>query len=280
MAQLVRNLPAVWETSVWSLGVEDSPGEGKGYLSPPVFWPREFHGLYIVHGVTKSRTQTEQLSLSTSPPVTLPSVVSHYCSSIKNEIMNGLYSQGYSLPSCHLWLSELDHKEGKMPKNWCLRSVVLEKTTEVPCTAKSNQSILREIKPEYSLEGLMLKLKLQYFGHLMWIHNSGKAPEAGKDWGQKEKRASEDEMTGWHHQCNEYELSKLGEGQGGLGCCSPWDHKEWHDWAAEQQQMNEIQNVCLAVAYSMLVCKDHRSTKCQYVKDPWNGIIVANKVAT
>ena len=44
--------------------------------------------------------------------------------------------------------------------------------------------------------------------------------------------------------------------------------------------MNEIQNVCLAVAYSMLVCKDHRSTKCQYVKDPWNEIIVANKVAT
>ena len=203
---MVKNPPTMWETWVWSLGWED-PLE-KGTATPPVFWPGESQGLYNLWGRKESDT-TEGLSLSTSPPVTLPSVVSHYCSSIKIEIMNGLYSQGYSLPSCHLRLSELDHKEGKMPKNWCLWSVVLEKTTEVPCTAKSNQSILREIKPEYSLEGLMLKLKLQYFGHLMWIHNSGKVPEAGKDWGQKEKRASADEMTGWHHQCNEYELGKL-----------------------------------------------------------------------
>ena len=56
-----------------------------------------------------------------------------------------------------------------MPKNWCFWNVVLEKTLESPWTArKSNQSILKEISPEYSLEGLMLKLKRQYFGHLMW----------------------------------------------------------------------------------------------------------------
>ena len=85
---------------------------------------------------------------------------------------------------------------------------------------RSNQSILKEINPEYSLEGLMLKLKLQYFGHL----NSqviGKDPDAGKDWRQKEKRASEDEMTGWHHQCNGHELGQTlrdGEGQRGLAC--------------------------------------------------------------
>ena len=70
----------------------------------------------------------------------------------------------------------------------------------VPLTAKgSNQSILKEINPEYSLERLMLKLKLQYFGHLMRTALIGKVPDAGKDCGQKERRVSEDEMAGWHH---------------------------------------------------------------------------------
>ena len=66
---------------------------------------------------------------------------------------------------------KLDHKEDWVPKNWCFSIVVLEKTLESPLGSKerrSNQSILKEISPEYSLEGLMLKLKLQYFGHLMW----------------------------------------------------------------------------------------------------------------
>ena len=57
----------------------------------------------------------------------------------------------------------------------------------------------------------------------------GKVPHAGKDWGQKEKRVSEYEMAGWHHQCNGHELGQTpgnGEGQGGLACCSPWGHKE------------------------------------------------------
>ena len=68
---------------------------------------------------------------------------------------------------------ELDHKEGWVLKNWCFWTVVLDKTFRVPWTARrSNQSILKEIDPEYSLEGLMLKLKLQYFGHLMWRVNS------------------------------------------------------------------------------------------------------------
>ena len=65
---------------------------------------------------------------------------------------------------------ELDHKESWVAKNWCFWTVVLDKTREslVPCTARrSNQLFLKEISPDYSLEGLMLKLKLQYFGHLM-----------------------------------------------------------------------------------------------------------------
>ena len=70
-------------------------------------------------------------------------------------------------------MCELDHKESWASKNWCFWAVVLEKTLESPLDCKEiNQSILKEISPEYLLEGLMLKLKLQYFGHLMWRTDS------------------------------------------------------------------------------------------------------------
>ena len=71
------------------------------------------------------------------------------------------------------WMWELNHKEGWVPKNWWFWTVVLEKTLRVPWNARrSNQSILKEINSEYSLEGLMLKLNVQYFGHLMRRANS------------------------------------------------------------------------------------------------------------
>ena len=70
----------------------------------------------------------------------------------------------------------------------------------VPWTARrSNQSILKEISPGISLEGMMLKLKLQYFGHLMRRVDSLEKTDAGRDWGQEEKGTTEDEMAGWHH---------------------------------------------------------------------------------
>ena len=90
------------------------------------------------------------------------------------------------------------------------------------------QSILKEINPDYSLEGLMLKL--QYFGCLMcmnWL--IGKYPDAGKNWRQEEKGMTEDEMVGSYHQLNGHEFEQTlgdGEGQGNLVCCSPWGHKE------------------------------------------------------
>ena len=82
----------------------------------------------------------------------------------------GLSSQSYGFSSSHVWMWELDHKESWAPKNWCFWTVVLEKTLESP--SRSNQSILKEISLEHSLEGLLLKLKLQYFGHLMWRTDS------------------------------------------------------------------------------------------------------------
>ena len=81
----------------------------------------------------------------------------------------------------------------------------------VPWIARrSNQSILKEISPEYSLEGLMLKLKLQIFGHMMWRF-LGNDPDAGKDWRWEEKGTTGDEMAGWHHQLNGLELNKVWE---------------------------------------------------------------------
>ena len=80
----------------------------------------------------------------------------------------GPFSQGYDFSSCHVWMWELDYKESWALKNWCFWIVVLEKTLESPLDCKEVQPVhLKEISPEYSLEELMLKLKLWYFGHLM-----------------------------------------------------------------------------------------------------------------
>ena len=86
---------------------------------------------------------------------------------------------------------------------WCWRRL-----SRVPLTARrSNQSILKEISPGCSLEGLMLKLKLQYFGHLIWRADSfEKTLDAGKNWRQEEKGTPEDEMVGWHHQLYGHEF--------------------------------------------------------------------------
>ena len=101
----------------------------------------------------------------------------------------------------------------------------------VPWTARrSNQSILKEITPGCSLEGLMLKLKLQFFGHLMGrVDSLEKTLMLG---GQEEKGMTKDEMVGWHHRLNGHEFEQtlgVGEGQGSLACCSPWGHRVGHD---------------------------------------------------
>ena len=100
----------------------------------------------------------------------------------------------------------------------------------VPWTAKrSNKSILKEIYPDYSLEELMLKLKLQYFGHLMQRADSlEKTLMLGKTE-QKEKGVTKNEMVGWHHCLNGHEFEQalgVGDGQGGLACCDSWGRKE------------------------------------------------------
>ena len=95
---------------------------------------------------------------------------------------------------------------------------------------RSSQSIQKEINPEYSLEGLMLKLKLQYFGYMMRRTDSlEKTLMLGKVERQEEKGLTEAQMVRWHHQLNgrEFEQTQVdSEGQESLVCCSPWGHKE------------------------------------------------------
>ena len=109
-------------------------------------------------------------------------------------------------------------------KLWCWRRLF-----RVSWTARRlNQSILKEINSEYSLEGLMLKLKLQYFGHpdaKNWLIK--KDPDAGKDWKREEKGMTEDELAGWHHRLHRHEFELwVGYRQGSLVCCSPRGRKE------------------------------------------------------
>ena len=114
-----------------------------------------------------------------------------------------------------------------------------------PWTARRwNQSILKETNPEYSLEGLMLKLKLQYFGHLMQSWLIRKNPDAGKDWRQEENGPTEVEMVGWHHRLNGCEFQQApgdGEGQRSLACFSTWGRKE----SDTTERLNSNQYSCL-----------------------------------
>ena len=117
-----------------------------------------------------------------------------------------------------------------------------------PCARRSNQSILKEISPGCSLEGMMLKLKLQYFGHLMRRVDSLEKTD-GRNWGQEEKGTTEDEMDGWHHRldgCRCEWTPRVGDGQGRLVCCNSWGRKEsdtterlnWLNWTVAQLVKN------------------------------------------
>ena len=106
-----------------------------------------------------------------------------------------------------------------------------QKSTVIPWTARrSNQSIRKEISPECSLEGLMLRLNSQYFGHLMLRTDSlEKTLMLGKTEGERRRGRQEDEMVGWHHQLDGHEFEQalgVGDGQRSLAYYSPWGRKE------------------------------------------------------
>ena len=134
---------------------------------------------------------------------------------------------------------------------WCWRRLL-----RVPWTARrSNQSILKDISPEYSLEGLMLKLKLQYFGHVMQRTDSlEKTLMLGKIEGRR-RRGRQDEMVGWHHRLDEHGFGwtpGVGDGQGGLVCCSPWGCKE----SDMTEQLNQTE-ISLTHSSPLQLSKSH-----------------------
>ena len=101
----------------------------------------------------------------------------------------------------------------------------------VPWTVRrTNQSILKEISPEYSLEGLVLKLKIQYLGHLVWRTDSlEKTLKLGKIEGGRRRGRQRMRLLGWHHWLDGHEFEQaagVGDGQGDQACCSPWGCKE------------------------------------------------------
>ena len=102
----------------------------------------------------------------------------------------GPSSQSYGFSSNHVWMWELEHKEGWVLKNWCFWIVVLEKHLECPLQRDQITSILKEINPEYSLEVLLLKLKLHYFGHIGGFLRGTTRISGSLSCGAREVRAS------------------------------------------------------------------------------------------
>ena len=138
-----------------------------------------------------------------------------------------LNKQNMQLYGCESWtVKRAERQRIDAFELWCWRRL-----WRVPWTARrSNQSILKEISPGISLEVMMLKLKLQYLGHLMWrVDSLEKTLMLGGIGGRRRRGTTEDEMAGWHHWLNGRESEWTpgdGDGQGGLACCDSWGRKE------------------------------------------------------
>ena len=147
-------------------------------------------------------------------------------------VNKNLSSQSFGFPSSDVWMWDLDCKESWAPNNWCFWTVTLEKTLEslldckeiYPVHLKGNQSCI-----------FMGRIDAEAETPILWppdVRNwlTWNDSDAGKDWRLEQKGTTEDELVGWHHRLSGHEFEQalgVGDGQGGLACCSPWDWKEW-----------------------------------------------------
>ena len=135
----------------------------------------------------------------------------------------GPSSQSYGFSSGHVWMWELDYNESWAPKNWCFWTVVLEKTLESPLDWEEIQSVHPKADQSWIFIG---RTDAVAEAPILWPPDVNswliwKDLDAGKDWGQKEKGTTEDEMAGWHHRLNGHGFEwtvGVGDGQGGLAC--------------------------------------------------------------
>ena len=162
------------------------------------------------------KVMTNLDSIFKSRDITLPTKVHLVKAMVLPVVMYG----------CESWtVKKAERRRIDALELWCWRRLL-----RVPWTARrSNQSILKEISPRCSLEGMMLKLKLQYFGHLMRRVDSLEKLWCWEGLGAGGEGDTEDEMAGWHHWLDGYEFGwtqGVGDGQGSLACCNTWGHKE------------------------------------------------------
>ena len=164
------------------------------------------------------------------------------------------FSQSYGFSSMEVrvvWIWELDHKEGWVPKNWCFQTEVLEKTLESPLDCME----IKPVNPKGNQSWIFIgRTDAEAEAPILWPPDAkswliGNDHKAGKDWRQEEKR-TEDEMVGWHHQLVGHEFEQAlgdGEGQGSLASCSPWGFKE----SDTTEQLND-NSICTT---SSLMCE-------------------------
>ena len=137
----------------------------------------------------------------------------------------------YGFFSSHVWMWELDHKEGWAPKNWYVWTAVLEKTLENPLDCKE----IKPVNPKGNQPRIFIgRTHAEAEAPILWSPTAlswfiEKDPDAGKDWRQEEKGTTKDKMVGWHYWLSGHEFEQTlgdGEGQRSLACCSPAGHKE------------------------------------------------------
>ena len=170
----------------------------------------------------------------------------------------GPYSQIYVFSSSHVLMWELDHKECWVPKNWCFRTPLLEKTLESPLDCKESTPINHKENQPWIFIGRSdaeaeapIHWPPDMKSQLIW-----KDPDAGKDCRQDEKAMTGDEMAGWHHWLNGQEFEQTlgdGEEQGNLACCDSWGHKESH--MTEWLNWTELNTNQIDVSFLFSLCR-------------------------